>query len=80
MAIRLEHFGDAPEAEIYEIEKLLVLNKNHFAYKILRDLVAEYLLLHNTDTKVLQRLGEEFDIKIGDPRFQLDKALGSGND
>jgi hypothetical protein len=80
LAIRLEHFGDAPEAEIYEIEKLLVLNKNHFAYKILRDLVAEYLLLHNTDTKVLQRLGEEFDIKIGDPRFQLDKALGSGND
>jgi hypothetical protein len=76
LAIRLEYFKGAPETEICEIEESL--GKNHFAYKLLRDLVAEYLLLFNTDPRVLQRLGEQFDIKTGDPRFQLDKALKAG--
>ena len=78
LAIRLEHFRGAPETEIYEIEQSL--GKNHFAYKLLRDLVAEYLLLFNTDRKVLQRLGAQFDIKTSDPRFQLDKAIKSGDE
>jgi predicted MPP superfamily phosphohydrolase len=78
LAIRLEHFRGAPEAEIYDLQK--VIGKNHFAYKLLRDLVAEYLLLHNTDTRVFQRLGSEFDIITSDPRFHINKALTSGSD
>jgi hypothetical protein len=78
LAIRLEHFRGAPEAEIYEIERSL--GKNHFAYKLLRDLVAEFLLLHNTDSRVLQRLGKQFEIKTSDPRFLLNKAIESGDD
>jgi hypothetical protein len=77
LAIRLEYFRGAPEIEIYEIEKSL--GKNHFAYKLLRDLVAEYLMLFNTDRTVLQRLGAQFDIKTNDPRFQLDKSVKSSD-
>ncbi len=78
LAIRLEHFRGAPEAEIYQ--RLKAIDSNHFAYKILRDLVAEYLLLHNTDTKVFQRLGAAFDIKTSDPRYHVNKALTAGSD
>jgi hypothetical protein len=55
-------------AEIYEIERSL--GRNYFAYKLLRDLVAEFLMLHNTDSRVLQRLGKQFEIKTSDPRFK----------
>src|SRR6202041_2839798 len=34
LAIRLEHFRGAPEAEIYDLLK--AIDKNHFAYKLLR--------------------------------------------
>ncbi len=78
LAIRLEHFRSVPETEIYELRK--TIGKNHFAYKLLRDLVAEFLFLHNTDTKVFQRMGDEFDIKTSDPRFHIHKALSSGSD
>jgi hypothetical protein len=75
LAIQLEYFREAREADIYDLEK--DVQKNHFAYKILRDLVSEFLYLHNTDSKVFQRLGDEFEIETSDPKFRLNKAIGT---
>jgi hypothetical protein len=74
LAIHLEYFRDAPEAEIFDLEK--EVSRNPFAYKILRDLVSEFLYLHNTDTQVFQRLGRLFEIEAKNPRFLLNKAVG----
>jgi hypothetical protein len=75
LAIQLEYFREAPEAEIYDLEK--DVQKNLFSYKILRDLVAEFLYLHNTDTQVFQRLGKLFQIAARNPQFLLNKAVGT---
>lgn len=74
LAIQLEYFREAPEAEIFDLEK--EVGGNLFAYKILRDLVSEFLYLHNTDTQVLQRLGSLFEIEAKNPKFLLNKAVG----
>lgn len=74
LAIQLEYFREAPEAEIYDMEK--EVGKNLFAYKILRDLVSEFLYLHNTDTQVFQRLGSLFEIETKNPQFLINKAVG----
>ena len=74
LAIQLEYFRQPPEADIYDLEKQI--RKNLFAYKILRDLVTEFLYLYNTDTKVFQRLGEQFQIGAKRPQFMLNKAVG----
>jgi hypothetical protein len=76
LSIKLEHFRDAPEADISDLEK--GLRRNLFSYKILRQLVAEYLYLYNTDRILGQKLGDLFEIKVSDPRFLLNKAVGSG--
>jgi GTPase SAR1 family protein len=75
LSIKLEYFRETPEAEIFDLEK--DLQRNIFSYKILRDLVAEHLYLHNTDTRVLQRLGNLFEIRTSDPSFLLNKAVGT---
>ena len=74
LGIQLEYFREAPEAEIYDLEK--DVQKNPFAYKLLRDLVSEFLYLHNTDRKVFQRLGALFEIEASKPRFLLSKGIG----
>ncbi len=77
LAIELEYFRDAPVAEILDLEKV-IRRDNLFAYRILHDLVVEYLYLHNTDTQVFQRLGSCFEIQTSNPKFFLEKAVGSG--
>jgi hypothetical protein len=77
LAIQLEYFREAPEADIFDCEK--DLQKNWFSYKLLRDLVAEFLYLHNTDTQVFQRMGELFRIDTSNPRFLLNKAVGASD-
>lgn len=76
LGIHLEHFKGAPEAEIHDLEK--DLRSNPFSYKLLRDLVWEFLYLRNTNTKVFQRLGTLLQIEVGNPKFLLNKAVGAG--
>lgn len=76
IAIKLEHFTDTPETEIFDLEA--DNRKNYFSYKILLNLVYEHLLLRTTDTRVLQRLGQLFGIKTSRPQFLVNKILGTG--
>jgi hypothetical protein len=69
LAIRLDSFPTAPEKEILDLDSLF--HKNPFAYRLLRVLVAEFLLLRNTDHRMRQRLGELFQIRANDPKFLL---------
>jgi hypothetical protein len=75
LSIHLEYFRDAPKADIYELEK--DLHRNHFSYKILRDLVSEFLYLRNTDNMVSQQMGALLDIESNAPEFQLNKSVGA---
>jgi len=72
LAIKLDHFNNSPEAQIFDVERSL--RKKHFSYSILRNLVYEHLMLRTMDTLVLQRLGDLFDIKSTSPRFFLQKT------
>jgi hypothetical protein len=74
LAIHLEYFRDAPKAEMYDLEG--DLRKNHFSYKLLRDLVSEFLYLRNTDKLLSQQMGDLFDIESSSPAFQLNKSVG----
>jgi predicted MPP superfamily phosphohydrolase len=74
LSIHLEYFRDAPKVEIYQLEK--DLHKNYFSYKILRDLVSEFLYLRNTDASFAQEIGELLDIEASKPEFQMNKAVG----
>jgi len=74
LSILLEYFRDVPKSEIYELEK--DLRKNHFSYKILRDLVSEFLYLRNTDYRLSQEMGQLFDIETSQPAYLLNKAVG----
>jgi GTPase SAR1 family protein/predicted MPP superfamily phosphohydrolase len=76
LSICLEYFRDAPKSQIYELEK--ALRKNPFAYKILRDLVSEFLYLRNTDFRLSQEMGALFEIETSKPEYMLNKALGVG--
>jgi hypothetical protein len=74
LSIGLEYFAEAPKSEIIELEKLL--RKNYFAYKILRDLVSEFLYLRNVNRRLSQEMGDLFDIAINRPEFALNKGMG----
>jgi hypothetical protein len=75
LAIHFDHFREARLAEVYDLER--DARKNLFVYRILQDLVVEFLYLHNTDTQVLQRLGGLFGVRSNDPRFFVNKSVGS---
>jgi hypothetical protein len=75
LSILLEHFRDVPKSEIYELERSL--RKNHFSYKVLRDLVSEFLYLRNTDFRLSQEMGELFEIETSKPKYLLNKAAGA---
>lgn len=75
LAIHLEYFRKARVAEVLELER--ASQKNLFVYKILQDLVVEFLYLHNTDLQVLRRLGQLFGIRANDARFLVNKSVGS---
>ena len=74
LSIVLEYFREAPKGEIVELERLL--HKNYFGYKILRDLVSEFLYLRNMDRRFAQEMGQLFDIATSKPEFMLNKAVG----
>lgn len=76
LSIFLEYFRDAPKSQIYELEK--AVRKNPFSYKILRDLVSEFLYLRNTDFRLSQEMGALFEIETSKPEYMLNKALGVG--
>lgn len=71
LAIKLDHFENPPEAQIFDVEE--ALRKNHFSHSILRKLVYENLMLRTSDGRVMQRMGALFDIKISRPQFLLNK-------
>jgi hypothetical protein len=74
LSIHLEYFRDAPKVEIIQLER--DFSKNNFCYKILRDLVSEFLYLRNTDTAFAQEIGELLEIQVNRPEFQVNKAVG----
>ncbi len=74
LSIFLEYFRDAPKSQIYELEK--ELRKNFFSYKILRDLLSEFLYLRNTDFRLSQEMGALFEIETSKPEYMLNKAVG----
>ena len=74
LSIHLEYYKDAPKAEMKSLEN--DLHENAFAYKILRDLVSEFLYLRNTDNRLAQEMGEIFDIESSKPEYQMNKAVG----
>jgi hypothetical protein len=74
LSIFLEYFRDAPKSQIYELEK--ALRKNFFSYKILRDLLSEFLYLRNTDFRLSQEMGALFEIETSKPEYMLNKAVG----
>jgi hypothetical protein len=72
VSIKLDHFKKAPENELNELQK--ILKDNAFASGILRQLVADYLYLHCSDTRTLQRLASRFNIKTG-PQYLTGKSV-----
>jgi hypothetical protein len=75
LSIHLEYFRETPHNEIYDLEK--ALRRNYFSYKILRDLVSEFLYLRNTDRQLSQKMGELFEIETSNPQYMLNKAVGA---
>ncbi len=72
LAIKLDHFKDAPNADIEDLATLF--RKNPYSFTLLQDLVAEYLYLNVSDQIKQQRIGSMVDINVtGRPSFLLHK-------
>lgn len=72
LAIKLDHFREAPKAEIEDLAKLFV--KNPYSFTVMQDLVAEYLYLNVSDQMTQQKIGALVDINVtGKPSFLLNK-------
>lgn len=72
LAIRLDHFKDAPKSDIEGLATLF--RKNPYSFTLLQDLVAEYLYLNVSDQIMQQRIGSLVDINVaGKPSFLLHK-------
>jgi hypothetical protein len=56
VALRLEHYADFPEGLIRDEAK--ALQKNAFAFRVLRDLVVRYLMMFPTDFRLKQQLSQ----------------------
>lgn len=67
IGIKLDHFSRKPEAEIKRILK--DIQKNLFAYSVLRDQVNEFLYVYRVDHPVKQALGSLFKIKTSSPKY-----------
>lgn len=70
--IKLDHFEHIPEKELKRIAEQV--KKNHFTYSIMRDVVADYLYLYNVDFPKMQKLGDQWDIKVSVPKFMLNRS------
>ncbi len=72
LAIKLDHFKEAPKAEIEELSRRFA--KNPYSFTVLQDLVAEYLYLNVSDQISQQKIGALVDIDVtGRPSFLLNK-------
>jgi hypothetical protein len=72
VALKLDHFRDAPTADIESLAA--IFTKNPYSFTVLQDLVAEYLCLNVSDQRELQRIGSLVGINVsGNPRFLLHK-------
>jgi hypothetical protein len=72
LAIRLDHFREAPKQDIDDLARML--KKNFYSFTLLQDLVAEYLYLNVSDQRDLQKIGALVGINpTGKPEFLLHK-------
>ena len=72
LAVRLDHFKEAPKTEITNLA--LVFKKNPYSFTLLQDLVAEYLYLNVSDQIKQQKIASLVHIDVsGKPDFLLHK-------
>lgn len=71
-AIKLDHFGRFPKAELERITG--ELKKNPFALRLMRDLTADYMYLFPVDFRARQYIGDTLNLKVNIP-----DVLGSGS-
>lgn len=62
LAIKLDHFPDAPISAIKELDGRLTTGRNYYSHKILQDLVYCYLYIRNVDYKTRSQLMSWFKI------------------
>lgn len=70
--IKLDHFDHIPERELKRLSE--DVEKNHFTYSVMRDVVADYIFLYNVDFPKMQRLGSQWDIKVSAPKYLLNRS------
>lgn len=70
--IKLDHFDRVPEKELDEIKTRT--RKNHFAYTVMRDVVADHLYLYSHEFRVMQKLGSNWDISVSSPKMLTSRS------
>lgn len=70
--IKLDHFDRVPERELDEIEART--RNNHFAYSVMRDVVADHLYLYSHDFPIMQKLGAKWKISVSAPKFLTNRS------
>lgn len=70
--IKLDHFDRVPEKELDALEPKI--RKNHFAYTIMRDIVADHLYLYSHDFPTMQKLGSKWKISVTEPKFLTNRS------
>lgn len=70
--IKLDHFERVPERELGKLEPKI--RKNHFAYTVVRDIVADHLYLYSLDFPTMQKLGSKWKIAVTKPKFLVNRA------
>jgi hypothetical protein len=66
-AIKLDHFDRIPDKELGKIKGRV--GKNHCAFSVVRDLVADVLYFYNLEFPLMQKLGAEWEIKVQMPKY-----------
>ncbi|HWE84677.1 MAG TPA: metallophosphoesterase [Terracidiphilus sp.] len=72
VVIKLDHFERVPEKELEEIRARV--QKNHFAYTVMRDIVADHLYLYSHDSPTMQKLGANWEIKVSASKFLINRS------
>jgi hypothetical protein len=70
--IKLDHFDRIPERELDEIKART--RKNHFAYTVMRDVVADHLYLYRDEFPVMQKLGANWEISVSAPKMLTSRS------
>jgi hypothetical protein len=71
-AIKLDHFNRVPEKELDGLESRI--RKNHFAYTVMRDMVADHLYLYSHDFPIIQKLGAKWKIAVTSPTYLSNRS------